>query len=102
MSPPRRHPEQMDTANTRVFVESKEKKHSWKDAFLHHDPAKYHHHDESGKGKTSAAAIKTEDGAELVQQRSPGLWQKYQAHVAKDNTKQTNDDIWGHYRGPGH
>ena len=39
---------------------------------------------------------------EAERKKKEGLWHKFQDHVAKDNQKQNSDDIWGHYRGPGH
>ena len=36
------------------------------------------------------------------EKKKEGVWSKYESKVAKNNAKQETDDIWGHYKGPGH
>lgn len=91
---------------------NKEKHHiSLKDHFTQQDPHKKQHHEEtsSSAGKTSASAMKTDDnpvtlGEEPKEEhkKKEGLWSKYQHYVSDKNQKEMGDDIWGHYRGPGH
>ena len=90
-------------ANMRL---TEKKHHSWKDHFTSQDPhkAREHRDENDSKGKTSASAMKTEDApqTEPAEPKKETKWHKFQSHVAKGNEKHNNDDIWGHYRGPGH
>ena len=75
-----------------------------KDKILHHGHEK--HHEDSSKGKTSAAAMRTPEQLEAEKEaenkKKNSTWHKIQDYSAKQNQKQDTDDIWGHYRGPGH